>query len=80
MTNDKLSGDRITMGADGKLRVPDRPILPFIEGDGTGRDIWRAAVHVFDAAVQQVYGGRRAVQWREVLAGEMAFKQTVNWL
>ncbi len=75
-----MSNDKITMGAGGKLQVPEHPVLPFIEGDGTGRDIWRAAVHVFDAAVQKAYGGQRAVQWREVLAGEKAFKQTGNWL
>jgi isocitrate dehydrogenase len=75
-----MANDKITMGADGKLQVPDQPVLPFIEGDGTGRDIWRASVHVFDAAVQKAYGGKRAVQWREVLAGEKAFKQTGNWL
>jgi isocitrate dehydrogenase len=65
---------------DGKLDVPDRPILPFIEGDGTGPDIWRASVHVFDAAVKKVYGGKRQVAWMEVYAGEKAFKQFNNWL
>ena len=60
--------------------VPDHPVIPFIEGDGTGRDIWRASVRVFDAAVEKAYGGRRAIAWREVLAGEKAFKQTGNWL
>jgi isocitrate dehydrogenase len=66
--------------ADGKYTVPDNPILPFIEGDGTGRDIWRASQRVFDAAVEKAYGGRRAVKWFEVLAGEKAFRQTKNWL
>ena len=80
MTSAKTQGATITMGADGRLQVPDRPILPFIEGDGTGRDIWRASVHVFDAAVQRAYGGRRQVAWREVLAGEKAFQQTGSWL
>src|SRR5512134_1381547 len=64
----------------GKLVVPDRPIVPFIEGDGTGPDIWAASVRVFDAAVAKAYGGRRKVAWCEVLAGEKAFKQTGDWL
>jgi isocitrate dehydrogenase len=66
--------------ADGKYTVPDNPIIPFIEGDGTGRDIWRASQRVFDAAVEKAYGGKRAVKWFEVLAGEKAFRQTKNWL
>jgi isocitrate dehydrogenase len=65
---------------DGKLTVPDQPIVPFIEGDGTGPDIWRASVRVFDAAVDKAYGGRRSIVWREVLAGEKAFTSTGNWL
>jgi isocitrate dehydrogenase len=64
----------------GKLEVPDRPILPFIEGDGTGRDIWRASVRVFDAAVEKAYGGKRQIAWMEVYAGEKAFKKLNNWL
>jgi isocitrate dehydrogenase len=68
------------MGLGNKLQVPDNPIIPFIEGDGTGRDIWRAAVRVFDAAVEKAYGGKRKIVWHEVLAGEKAFKQTNNWL
>jgi isocitrate dehydrogenase len=76
MTTD---GEAITRTARG-LDVPDRPIIPFIEGDGTGPDIWRASVRVFDAAVKKTYGGRRAIAWREVLAGEKSFKQTGNWL
>jgi isocitrate dehydrogenase len=68
------------MGPGNKLQVPDNPIIPFIEGDGTGRDIWRAAVRVFDAAVEKAYGGKRRIVWHEVLAGEKAFKQTNNWL
>jgi isocitrate dehydrogenase len=64
----------------GKLTVPDRPIIPFIEGDGTGPDIWRASVRVFDAAVAKAYGGRRAIDWLEVLAGEKAFTRTGDWL
>src|SRR6201996_3839943 len=66
--------------ANGKYTVPDNPIIPFIEGDGTGRDIWKASQRVFDAAVQKAYGGKRSVKWFEVLAGEKAFRQTQNWL
>jgi len=65
---------------DGKYIVPDRPIVPFIEGDGTGRDIWKASVRVFDAAVEKAYGGKRAVAWYEVFAGEKAKAQFQNWL
>jgi isocitrate dehydrogenase len=64
----------------GKLQVPDTPILPFIEGDGTGPDIWRASQRVFDAGVEKAYGGKRRIAWKEVLAGEKAFNQTGNWL
>jgi isocitrate dehydrogenase len=64
----------------GTLEVPDRPIIPFIEGDGTGPDIWRAAQRVFDAAVQKAYAGRRAIAWMEVLAGEKAFNSRNTWL
>src|SRR5262245_15852089 len=70
---------RITTSG-GRLQVPDNPVIPFIEGDGTGPDIWRASVRVLDAAVDKAYGGRRRVQWKEVLAGEKAFNQTGNWL
>ncbi len=73
------SGDRIGF-ADGKLHVPDQPIVPFIEGDGTGPDIWKASVRVFDAAVQRAYDGKRKIQWMEVFAGEKAFKQHGDWL
>ena len=66
--------------ANGRLHVPDHPIIPFIEGDGTGPDIWRASARVFDAAVEKAYGGRRKVQWKEVLAGEKSFKQVGSWL
>jgi isocitrate dehydrogenase len=65
---------------NGRLQVPDRPIIPFIEGDGTGPDIWRASVRVLDAAVAKAYGGRRQIQWMEVYAGEKAFKQMGTWL
>lgn len=66
-------GDKITMGTDGKLIVPDNPIIPFIEGDGTGVDIWKASVRVFDAAVEKVYGSSRKISWMEVYAGEKPF-------
>ena len=62
--------------ADGKFTVPDHPIIPFIEGDGTGRDIWKASQRVFDAAVEKAYGGKRKVAWFEVLAGEKSYRQT----
>src|SRR5256886_8147035 len=65
---------------DGKLIVPENPIIPFIEGDGTGPDIWRASVRVMDAAVQKAYGGKRKIHWMEVLAGEKANKQLNTWL
>jgi len=66
-------GQAITMGANRKLQVPDHPILPFIEGDGTGADIWRSSVRVFDAAVKKVYGGKRKIAWMEVYAGGKSF-------
>src|SRR3979409_1017652 len=66
--------------SNGKYTVPDHPIIPFIEGDGTGRDIWRASQRVFDAAVEKAYKGKRKISWKEVLAGEKAFKQVNNWL
>ncbi len=72
-------GARITIRS-GKLSVPDQPIVPYIEGDGTGPDIWRASVRVFDAAVKQAYGGKRQIKWMEVYAGEKAYKQFSNWL
>jgi len=65
---------------DGKLQVPDNPIIPFVEGDGTGRDIWRASVRVFDAAVEKAYGGKRKIHWMEVYAGEKPFKLWQTWL
>src|SRR6267142_1890881 len=73
-------GDPIRIGAPGRLEVPDRPILPFIEGDGTGPDIWRASQAVFDAAVQKAYGARRKISWMEVYAGEKAFNRFKDWL
>lgn len=65
---------------NGKLNVPDQPVIPFIIGDGTGPDIWKSSVRVFDAAVEKAYGGKRKIEWREVLAGEKAFTLTGNWL
>ena len=73
------SGDPITM-TSGKLEVPDNPIIPFIEGDGTGPDIWRASQRVLDAAVEKAYGGKRKIAWYEVYAGEKAFNTFKNWL
>src|SRR6187401_210042 len=72
-------GQKITISG-GKLSVPDNPIVPFIEGDGTGPDIWRASVRVLDAAVQKAYAGKRRIAWMEVYAGEKSFKQFNNWL
>src|SRR5438067_2285589 len=72
-------GQPITI-SQGKLTVPDRPIIPFVEGDGTGPDIWRASVRVFDAAVAKAYGGKRKIVWHEVLAGQKAFDQLGTWL
>jgi isocitrate dehydrogenase len=73
------AGDTITL-ANGKLRVPEQPVIPFIEGDGTGPDIWRASQVVFDGAVRKAYGGRRAVHWFEVFAGEKARDRLDSWL
>ena len=84
MTDYKLSavprqGEPISF-ADGSLSVPNHPIIPFVEGDGTGPDIWRASVRVFDAAVEKAYGGERSIAWMEVFAGEKSFKQFNDWL
>ena len=73
------NGQKITL-AGGKLHVPDQPIIPFIEGDGTGADIWRASVRVMDAAVAKAYGGKKKIQWMEVYAGEKSKTQFDNWL
>jgi isocitrate dehydrogenase len=62
------------------FHVPDRPVIPFIEGDGTGRDIWKASRRVFDAAVEKAYAGNRKIEWLEVFAGEKAFRQFKEWL
>jgi isocitrate dehydrogenase len=73
------SGERITYSA-GVLGVPNNPVIPYVEGDGTGADIWRASVRVFDAAIEKAYGGERRVAWMEVFAGEKAFTQYKDWL
>src|SRR6266849_4941729 len=72
-------GEKISIH-NGKLNVPNHPIMPFIEGDGTGRDIWRASVRVLDAAVEKAYNGKRKIAWMEVYAGEKSFKQFNTWL
>ena len=73
-------GEPIRMRADGSLEVPDHPILPFIEGDGTGPDIWRASVRVLDAAVEKEFGGKKKIAWAEVYAGEKAKNLFDSWL
>jgi isocitrate dehydrogenase len=78
-TTNQPGGEAITLSGS-TLNVPDRPVIPFVEGDGTGRDIWRASQRVFDAAVAKTSGGRRAVAWLEVLAGEKAFNRTGQWM
>src|SRR5579862_4700259 len=76
-----VPGDGKAIGYEGgKLQVPDNPIIPFIEGDGTGRDIWKASRRVFDAAVEKAYGGKRRVAWFEIFAGEKAFNTFKEWL
>ncbi len=74
-----INGEKIST-ANGKLNVPDNPILPFIEGDGTGPDIWRASKRIFDASVQKAYGGKRSIAWMEVYAGEKSFNLFNSWL
>ncbi|MEO8109323.1 MAG: NADP-dependent isocitrate dehydrogenase [Ginsengibacter sp.] len=72
--------EKIQMASNGLLSVPDNPVIPFIEGDGIGPDIWKASVRVFDAAVKKAYNGKRKIEWMEVLAGEKAFNQTGEWM
>ena len=72
-------GETIQVQA-GKFAVPDNPIVPFIEGDGTGRDIWKASRLVFDGAVEAAYGGRRRVVWYEIFAGQKAYDRSNSWL
>jgi isocitrate dehydrogenase len=74
------TGEKISIGPNGQLMVPDQPVIPFIIGDGTGPDIWHASVRVLDAAVEKAYQGKKKIHWKEVLAGEKAFKETNNWL
>ena len=74
-----MSDQKISI-SNGKLNVPDNPTIPFIEGDGTGSDIWPVAQHVFDAAVEKAYSGKRKINWKEVMAGEKSFKISGNWL
>jgi len=75
-----MSAQKITMGANGLLHIPDNPIIPFIEGDGIGPDVWAASKAVMDAAVEKCYGSTRKIEWKEMLAGEKAFNQTGQWL
>ena len=72
--------EKISMGSDGKLNVPNNPTIPFIEGDGIGPDIWKASVRVFDAAVKKAYKGEKKIEWKKVLAGEEAFNATGSWM
>jgi isocitrate dehydrogenase len=74
-----MVGEKIQYAADGTLIVPDQPIIPYIEGDGVGPDIWKASVRIFDAAVQKCYGGKRKIHWVEVFAGEKAFQRKGEW-
>ncbi|HJX72336.1 MAG TPA: isocitrate/isopropylmalate family dehydrogenase, partial [Bacteroidales bacterium] len=74
-----MEGQKITISG-GILKVPDQPVIPFIEGDGTGPDIWAASVRVFDASVEKAYQGKRRIIWKEVYAGEKSFNQTGEWL
>ena len=74
-----MQGEKITI-ANGKLTVPNQPVIPFIEGDGTGPDIWAASVRVFDAAIEKAYKGERKIMWKEVLAGQKSYDATGNWL
>ena len=75
-----MAQQKITMGSNGLLQVPDNPIIPFIEGDGIGPDVWSASKLVLDAAVELAYGGKRKIEWKEILAGEKAFNTTGEWL
>ena len=73
-------GQKISVNADLSLAVPDQPIIPFIEGDGTGADIWRASVRVLDASVAKAYDGKRQIRWMEVYAGQKSFDNFGSWL
>src|SRR4030042_3085646 len=74
-----MRGDKIRI-RNGKLEVPDFPVIPFIEGDGTGHDIWKASVRIFDASVENVYKGKKQIVWKEVMAGEKSFNNSGNWM
>ncbi len=74
-----MTGEKIQYTADGKINVPDQPIIPYIEGDGVGPDIWKASVRVFDTAVEKCYGSRKKIHWLEVYAGEKAFQLKKEW-
>src|SRR6185437_8685142 len=76
----KSMAEKISMGSDGKLKVPDNPTIPFIEGDGIGPDIWSASVRVFDAAVEKAFHGKKKINWLKVLAGEEALTKTKSWM
>ncbi len=80
MAQNMREGEKISWSASGRLQVPDRPIILYIEGDGVGPDIWRATVRVLDAAVAKAYGGQRQIVWQEILAGEKAYQQTGSYL
>jgi isocitrate dehydrogenase len=75
-----MTPQKITMGTNGQISVPDFPIIPFIEGDGIGPDVWKASRLVLDAAIEKAYNGTRKIEWREMLAGEKAFNLTGEWL
>src|SRR5579883_1635390 len=75
-----MNPQKIIMSANGHLHVPNNPIVPFIEGDGIGPDVWNASKKVLDAAVEKCYNGERKIEWKEMLAGEKAFNQTGEWL
>ena len=74
-----MSNNKISIH-NGVLTVPDRPTIPYIEGDGTGVDIWPASQYVIDAAVEKAYGGKRSINWLEVMAGEKSFEKTGSWM
>jgi isocitrate dehydrogenase len=74
-----VTGEKIQYAADGAFIVPDQPIIPYIEGDGVGPDIWKASVRVFDAAVEKCFGGKRRIEWLEIYAGEKAFRLKGDW-
>src|SRR4030042_4149507 len=76
---DPMIGEKIRYNSDGKLDVPDRPIIPYIEGDGVGPDIWKASVRVFDAVIKKCYGAKRKIHWLEVYAGEKGFQLKKEW-